>query len=307
MRPPMNLSLPLFLALAASAAAAGLPEGRLERHPGFPSRLVPSREVDVWLPPGYDAAGGRRYPVIYMMDGQNIFGPSTAYGGSSWEVDKAMERMIASGATKGAIIVGVWNTGMGRMAEYMPRKAAPTGDIKDVSNTFNLPSQKIISDQFLNFLVSELKPRVDLEYRTLPDAAHTFVMGSSMGGLISAYAVAEYPGVFGGAACLSTHWPAGDGSVIEYLRAHLPDPASHRFYFDHGTATLDQHYGPYQARMDAVMRARGYQEGVNWMSRVYPGAEHSEKSWRARVEIPLCFLLQVPAPAARAAQTPGAR
>jgi predicted alpha/beta superfamily hydrolase len=292
----MRLS-PVLIALgAASIACASHPSGRLERHPDFPSAVVPPREVDVWLPPGYDTSPAERYPVIYMTDGQNIFEPSTSYGGTSWEVDKALERMIAAGTTRGAIVVGIWNTGMGRMAEYMPRKAAPTDDIKDVTDIFDQPSRPIISDQFLKFVVDELKPHVDRAYRTLPRADHTFMMGSSMGGLISAYAIAEYPGVFGGAACLSTHWPAGGGSVIEYLKGHLPDPATHRIYFDHGTGTLDSHYAPFQARMDGAMRSRGYQEGVNWVTRVFPGAEHSEKSWRARVEIPLAFLLQAAKP-----------
>jgi len=288
----MRLSTPVLILCTVAAASAAAPSGRLERHPDFPSGNVPAREVDVWLPPGYDAGPGGRYPVIYVTDGQNLFLPSTSYAGTAWEVDKALEGMIAAGRTKGAIVVGIWNTGLGRMAEYMPRKASPTGDIKDVSGTFNQPSRPINSDQFLKFIVGELKPHIDRTYRTRPEAAHTFIMGSSMGGLISAYALAEYPGVFGGAACLSTHWPAADGAMIDYLRGHLPDPATHRLYFDHGTETLDSLYAPFQARADEVMRAGGYKEGVSWVSRVFPGADHSEKSWRARVEIPLSFLLQ---------------
>jgi len=117
-------------------------------------------------------------------------------------------------------------------------------------------------------------------------------MGSSMGGLVSAYAMAEYPRVFGGAAALSTHWPAGDGCVVDWLAAHLPDPGTHRFYFDHGTRTLDAAYAPYQSRMDAAMRKGGYIDGRNWKSRVFDGADHSEKSWHARLDVPLQFLLQ---------------
>ena len=116
-------------------------------------------------------------------------------------------------------------------------------------------------------------------------------MGSSMGGLISLYALTEYPAVFGGAACLSTHWPAGGGVMIDYLRSALPDPAGHRIYFDHGTATLDSLYPPFQRRADAVMRAAGYVEGRDWVTRVFAGAEHSERAWRVRVEQPLIFLL----------------
>jgi predicted alpha/beta superfamily hydrolase len=286
--------------LAASALAAGAdqpkpPGGRIVTYPQFESRNVAAREVDVWLPPGYDGAGGARYPVIYMQDGQNLFDPAKSYTGRSWEVDRAMDRLISAGETPGAIIVGIWNTGITRSAEYVPAKAFSTHDIKEVSNSYASQSHPILSDLYLKFLVDELKPFVDRTYRTQADPAHTFIMGSSMGGLISAYAVAEYPDVFGAAACLSTHWTAGDGAVIGYLRERLPDAATHRFYFDHGTETLDSQYAPFQDRMDAVMRSHGYREGVTWVTRVFPGADHSEASWSKRVEIPLAFLLGIKA------------
>jgi predicted alpha/beta superfamily hydrolase len=252
--------------------------------------------VDVWLPPGYDADTRARYPVVYMQDGQNLFDASTSYGGVSWSADKAMVRLIASGRTRGALIVGIWNTLGNRAAEYMPQKASGLRDSKDLPGLPGSESHPISSDAYLKFLVTELKPYIDTLYRTEPGRPHTFVMGSSMGGLISAYAMAEYPDVFGGAGCISTHWPAGNGVVIDYLAKHLPSPGDHKFYFDHGTATLDAQYGPYQERMDAVLRAGGYTPGTDWISRVFPGAEHSERSWRERVEIPLAFFLATDAP-----------
>ena len=109
-------------ALELSADLTGA--GRIERHAAFPSALVSPREVDVWLPPGYDENPSERYPVIYMHDGQNLFNPALSYGGASWEVDRALCRLIQAGKTRGAIIVGIWNTGMGRFPEYMPEKAA---------------------------------------------------------------------------------------------------------------------------------------------------------------------------------------
>ena len=90
---------------------------------------------------------------------------------------------------------------------------------------------------------------------------------------------------------------AGDGVVIDYLARHLPAPGDHKFYFDHGTETLDAQYEPYQRRMDAVMQAAGYTAGLNWLTRTFPGADHSEGSWRQRVEVPLGFLLGTPAAA----------
>jgi predicted alpha/beta superfamily hydrolase len=198
---------------------------------------------------------------------------------------------MQAGKTRGAIIVGIWNTGLGRLAEYMPRKAVTGDHMTVLPGSPDLPTASIQSDAYLKYLVEELKPFIDRTYRTQTDKAHTFIMGSSMGALISAYAMAEYPETFGGAACVSTHWPAGDGAVINYLARHLPAPGAHKFYFDFGTETLDASYEPYQQRMDAVMKSAGYTEGRDWVTRKFPGAEHSEKSWRQRVEVPLQFLL----------------
>ena len=98
-------------------------------------------------------------------------------------------------------------------------------------------STDICSDHYLRFIVEELKPYVDAHYRTLPDQHNTFIMGSSMGGLISLYAMCEYPHVFGGAGCVSTHFPIGRGIALKYMQDNLPDPKTHKFYFDYGTRT----------------------------------------------------------------------
>jgi glycosidase/predicted alpha/beta superfamily hydrolase len=265
--------------------------GDIRHHPEFGSAFVAPRNVDVWLPPGYDANRAERYPVLYMHDGQNIFDPATSYGGVDWGIDETMTRLIAERKIRSAIVVGIWNSPK-RYQEYMPQKALDPAAAK-FSTGLGRPMAdgEIISDAYLKFLVTELKPFIDRTYRTLRGRADTFVMGSSMGGLISLYAVSEYPNVFGGAACVSTHWPAGDGAVIDYLRRSVPVPQSHRIYFDHGTATLDSSYAPLQERADSVMRAAGYVRGKSFESRVIPGADHSERAWRQRVALPLEFLL----------------
>jgi predicted alpha/beta superfamily hydrolase len=279
-------------ALGTEAVPGDAGSGRITVYPDFRSRFVASREVDVWVPPGYDRHSSDRYPVIYAEDGQNLFEPKKSYAGQTWEIAQAMERLIAAGRTRGAIIVGIWNTGLTRSADYIPEKAVTVHDVAAVANAYASQSHPIVSDLYLKFLVSELKPFVDQAYRTKADRADTFALGSSIGALISIYAVAEYPDVFGGAACLSTHWLAGDGAVITYLETHLPSAADHRIYFDHGTETLDAQYGPYQARMDALMKSHGYREGTSWETRIFPGADHSEASWSKRVDIPLAFLLR---------------
>lgn len=264
--------------------------GVLHRYAEFQSRFVPARHVDVWLPPDYNATS--RYPVLYMHDGQNLFLPGYSYGGVPWDVHVAATQLTEAGVIPSVIIVGVWNVGANRWGEYVPQKPADTPQGRAIAAQFpdRLPG-KVYSDAYLKFLVEELKPFIDAQYQTLPDQANTFVMGSSMGGLISLYAISEYPRVFGGAGCVSTHWVAGENLMVDYFGAALPDPIDHKLYFDYGTETADADYEPYQLRMDDHLVARGYQREVNWITRKFEGAEHSETAWRERVHIPLEFLL----------------
>ena len=292
----------LGLSTVAADAATGVPApapvpvtgpgvtGTVLRYPSLQSTHVAARNVDVWLPPSYGKDPAQRYPVLYMHDGQNLFDPATSYGNVDWAVDEVMTSLIEKGAVRDAIVVGIWNTPK-RRDEYMPQRPVQ-GKIKfNVPGAEDLDASDIISDRYLEFLVKELKPFIDATYRTLPGRADTYVMGSSMGGLVSQYAMSQYPDVFGGAGCVSTHWPAGNGIALDDFAAHLPDPATHRYWFDYGTATLDALYEPYQKRADEILRKAGYVEGQNWITRKFEGAEHSEKAWRLRVDQPLVFLL----------------
>ena len=270
--------------------------GTIRFHGKFPSRFVVARNVEVWLPRSYDRQSRNRYPVIYMHDGQNVFAPATSFVGVDWAVDETMTRLIAEKRIRPALIVAIWNSA-DRIAEYMPRKALTIDRDIPSGVAGGRPIQgPIRSDAYLRFIVEELKPFIDSAYRTLSGPGDTFLMGSSMGGLISLYGVFEYPQVFGGAACVSTHWPAGDAAMVTYLGSALPKPGNHRFYFDHGTETLDALYPALQATVDQSVRAAGYVDGVDWTTRVFPGADHSERSWRQRVSAPLIFLLGTHSP-----------
>ena len=284
--------LPRFLRWAYTRTAPPLDAtGTTVGWAQVPSAHVPARDVDIWLPPGYGEDPDTRYPVLYMHDGQNLFDPALSYTGVDWGVDEAMTRLIAAGRVAPAIVVGIWNT-PARFPEYMPRKPVPPQGLDfGPGNGPPLPVERIASDAYLRFIVEELKPRIDATFRTKPGRDDTAIAGSSMGGLISIYAAAEYPEVFGRVGAVSTHWPAGDGLVVDWLADRLPDPATHRLWFDHGTATLDARYAPYQQRMDALLREAGYVEGGNWVTRVYEGAEHNEAAWRARIDDVLVFLL----------------
>jgi predicted alpha/beta superfamily hydrolase len=265
--------------------------GEIHRYTDFEFENLEPRNVDVWCSPGYDDQPVHRYAVIYMHDGQNLYDLTSAYGGMDWGIDEAISGLMQSHAIPGAIVVGIWNSSQ-RYRDYMPQKPleAPAGGA--LRNNFTQEYGGLpLSDEYLKFLVEELKPFIDRNYRSLPDRDHTFVMGSSMGSLISLYALEEYPHIFGATGCLSTHWPIGDNILVEYLGEHLPEPGSHRLYFDYGTATLDAEYEPYQNRMDAWLQQAGFQLGKNWITQKFEGAEHNEAAWRARVHIPLKFLL----------------
>ena len=264
--------------------------GSLSRCENFASKYIASRLVDVWCPPGYDS-GAARYPVLYLHDGQNLFEPDWSHLGIDWGIDEAIGRLMAEGASAGAIVVGIWNT-QRRRREYMPQKPLMTEQARPQFEQFvREQGGSPESEAYLRFVVEELKPFVDATYRTLSDRAHTLVMSSSMGGLISLYALTEYPAIFGGAGCVSTHWPMGGSLLVDYFGRVLPRPGDHKIYFDYGTETQDAAYEPYQLQMDALMRAAGYQRGKDWITRKFMGAEHSERAWRARVDVPLRFLL----------------
>lgn len=274
--------------LAAQAAPATQPAADGLQPPiAVASRHVAGRLVQVWLPPGY-ARGAGRYPVVYLHDGQYVFDNPAPPDNASWGVHRALAAGIASGRMRPAILVAVWNTPK-RMGEYMPDSAL-TGAGPRALAGLPLARGDVRGDAYLRFLVEELKPRIDRAYRTRPAAADTMLMGASLGGLISAYALVRYPRVFGAAACLSTSWPIGDGFPERWFAAHLPDPHRQRLWFDYGTGTNDGVIEAPQRRLDALARRRGFTVR-SWTSRGYPGARHSEVSWRARVADPLMFLL----------------
>lgn len=147
-------------------------------------------------------------------------------------------------------------------------------------------------------MVEELKPYIEEQYSVYKSKAHTFVAGSSMGGLISMYAICEYPEIFGGAACLSTHWvgsftlennPVPD-AFIQYLGEKLPNLKGHKIYFDCGDQTLDALYPEIQIKVDQMLLENGFKRD-SWLTRYFPGENHSEIAWNKRLHIPLTFLL----------------
>lgn len=296
--PNVFCALVLLLASAVTEGVGPPAAVALHHHQNFAAKELLPRNVDVWLPPSYGKNPTARYPVVYMHDGQNLFDPAKSFIGVDWGVDEAMTHLIDEGKIREAIVVGIWNT-PNRTREYLPAKplrdyAQRDAVFKELAHGGGTPltAADLLADAYLKFLVTELKPFIDKTYRTQPDCADTFIMGSSAGALISLYAICEYPEVFGGAGSVSGHYPLGEGMLIEAFRDRLPDPRCHKLYFDFGTETLDKSYEPFQWRLDAVVAARGYTRGCNWLTCKFAGADHSERAWRARVDIPLEFFLR---------------
>jgi predicted alpha/beta superfamily hydrolase len=278
--------------------------GTLKRFPNFKSKYIAARNVDVWLPDGY--SDKQRYAVLYMHDGQGLFDAETTWNKQAWEVDATAGKLIAAQQTRPFIVVGITSISQTRHSDLFPQKPFESLMQKQQDSLYALNrtqgqpmfGTKVNSDNYLKFIIKELKPFVDHMFSVKTGKEDTFIAGSSMGGLISMYAICEYPDVFGGAACLSTHWPGTFSSennpiptaFMTYLKCNLPSPLTHKIYFDHGDQTLDALYEPFQKEVDLILMAKGYVQ-KNWMTKKYPGADHSERSWAARLDVSLVFLL----------------
>lgn len=218
------------------------------------------RTVRLYLPPGYEGSR-RRYPVLYMHDGQNLFDDATAYAGE-WGVDETLNALAQEGGPE-LIVVGIDNGGVERMRELNPWDNPAWG--------------KGEGEAYLAFLVEVLKPWVDRHYRTRPDPRHTAIMGSSMGGLISGYAISRYPEVFGGAGIFSpAYWVAPQ--VFDYTASHPPRLTARLYFYAGGSE--NEVMLPDMKRMVELVRRAGLPPR-NLAVAVDPVGRHNEAAWRA--------------------------
>ena len=272
-------------AASLDAAEPGLPPepphtltGDVRTHPGFRSRyLTAEHDVLVYLPPGYEAEPARRYPVLYLQDGQNLFDEATAFT-HEWQVDETAQRLIEAGAIEPVIIVGVANAGEWRIDEYTPtrdegRRAGGS------------------AIRYGRMLVEELKPFIDATYRTRPDAASTGLGGSSLGGLLSVYLGLQYSGMFWRLAVLSPSVWWDERFILRRVRllAHKPPL---RIWLSAGTDEAPGVVEGAAALRDALV-ARGWREGVDLAFSIVEGGRHDEASWAAQMGGVLEYLFPV--------------
>ncbi len=238
--------------------------GTVKYHRNIQSEGLRTRDLIVWLPPGYDTNTNQRYPVLYMHDGQNIIDPATSSFGADWEVDERADSLIRCKAIEPMIIVGINNT-LHRSAEY---------------------SNSDTGKNYMKLLVNVIKPMIDTTYRTKPGREFTATAGSSMGGLISFMLAWEYPGVFSKAACFSPAFLIDRFDYVTTVR-ETKEKKDIFLYIDNGGVGLENLLQPGVDSMLAVLKAKGYKEGENFVFVKDPLAEHTESAWARRIANPL--------------------
>lgn len=296
----------LFILLTAACTQQQKPQspqhadyGHIDYYPQFESKHFASRDVLVWIPEDYSAE--KEYAVLYMHDGQMLFDKNTSWNKQSWEIDSLAHTLISSGRTAPFIVVGIDNCDKTRLLDYLPRRVFDYLPEEELQKHDMVSPDMIVSDNYLKFLVEELKPFIDSKYPTKKEAEYTAVAGSSAGGLISLYALCEYPDIFGAAACLSTHTPMAlsesyeemtkdapvwSKALRDYLDEYRPAANSVKLYMDCGDQTLDAIYPIYQAKVDSLFQSYGWDE-EHYQSHVFAGHKHDENSWKSRFDIAL--------------------
>lgn len=228
-----------------------------------------TRRAYIYLPDSYDREPEKRYPVMYMFDGHNVFFDEDATFGKSWGMNEFMQE-----TGKDFIIVGVEcnQDGNARIVEYSPM---------DYENSF-MGKIKGRGSVYMNWLIRTMKPYIDATYRTLPDRLNTMIAGSSMGGLMALYAVTCYNQVFQRAACLSPSlWVAPDKVLELVARARIKDDTC--IYMDYGALELPNHAASAEALISISHLLLTKQ--VNLTFRIVPGGTHSEASWERQIPI----------------------
>lgn len=256
---------------AAAVPPADAPHtltGEFRVHDGFHSEFLEhDRSIIVRLPDGYDATGARRYPVLYLHDGQNVFDRATSVG-DEWGVDEAAQALAREKRIEPLIIVGIYNTGEHRIDEY-----APTADeVKGGGGG---------ADAYGRMLVQEIKPLVDREYKTLPGAPSTGLGGSSLGGLLTLHLGLAYPTVFSRLAVLSPSIWWDDRVILKTVEA-VPAKLPLRIWLDAGTGEGEETTANARLLRDALV-AKGWTVDGDLRYFEMPGGEHNERSWAARV------------------------
>lgn len=247
----------------------------LRKHDGFRSRFLRNqRDLIVYLPPGYDDQAGRHFPVLYLHDGQNLFDGATSFiPGMDWHVGQTADQSIRSGAVAPLVIVGMYNT-KARIREYTPTHVPKLGGGR--------------ADRYAKFLIEEVKPFIEHEYRALSGPESTGIGGSSLGGLVSLYLGLKLPQIFGKIAALSPSVWWNQQVMHRFVEAARVDPRP-RIWLDIGTREGSRIVQDVEQFRDVLLQ-KGWQLGRDLHYERVEGAEHNEAAWARRVRPFLQFL-----------------
>lgn len=259
-------------------------EGIINRHYFYSKTLSNKRFIDVYLPPGYHSRPYKYYPVLYMHDGNNLFDPSIAFGGVTWEVDSTVDFLINNNLIEDIIVVGISNTSNRDFEYTWTSMYLDFDDFKQGGG----------GRKYSKFVVSELKPFIDNKYRTLPFRETTAVMGSSFGGLISFYLGLYYPHVFSKIGIMSPSLWWGDGIVFKHAKDIAPNL---KIWLDMGTHEYDdedpeedpERYLKDTRKLRDIFIDLGYVEEDNLGYFEHEDARHNELYWAERLHLPLLF------------------
>ncbi|HLG32855.1 MAG TPA: alpha/beta hydrolase-fold protein [Ignavibacteriaceae bacterium] len=242
--------------------------GTVNYHKNFKGRKIKPRDIVVWLPPGYEENDDKRYPVLYMHDGQNAFDPATSAFGIDWQIDEAADTLIKNKAIEPLIIVGIYNS-VERSSEYANNDTGYA---------------------YLQFIIEELKPFIDANYRTRPDKNNTAVIGSSLGGLISFILVWEYPEIFSKAACVSPAFKVDRYDYVTVMKNYSGEKKPVKIYLDNGGVGIEEELQPGIDEIISSLETLGYKGGEDYYWFKAKDSEHGEKDWAKRVWRALIFL-----------------
>lgn len=249
--------------------------GQLRKHDNFRSRFLRNqRDLIIYLPPGYDEQPDRRFPVLYLHDGQNLFDGATAFNGQDWHVGQTADYAISAGFVEPLIIVGIYNTGKARINEYTPTKVPRLGGGR--------------ADRYAKFLIEEVKPFTDRDYRTKGDPWNTGLGGSSLGGLVSLYLGLKFSRIFGKIAALSPSVWWNQRIILRFADAAPVEPRP-RIWLDIGTREGPRIVDDVEKFRDVLLH-KGWQYDRDLHYDRVEGAEHNEAAWAARVGPFLQFL-----------------
>ncbi|WP_018477624.1 alpha/beta hydrolase-fold protein [Pontibacter roseus] len=242
--------------------------GELRYHRDVAGKGLQNRDLVVWLPPGYEH-GKKRYPVLYMHDGQNIFDPATSSFGVDWQVDETADSLIRKGEIAPVIIVGINNTA-DRMEEYTPGEKGTA---------------------YMDFVLHTVKPLIDQTYRTKPGPKHTLVGGSSAGGTISFMLAWEHPDVFSKAICMSPAFQIMHIDYVQEVQNYAGEKKKLFLYIDNGGIELEAKLQPGIDAMLQALQQKGYRPGKDYYWVKDPKAPHFESAWAKRMPLALKLCL----------------